>query len=246
MPDTARTLIQGALEQIKIYAPGQPLAAADAARGLSVMNQFLDELSNQSLAVFANLEQSFTLVPGQYQYTIGPGGNINGPRPLLLNTKPGSAYLVDANQNRYPMNIIEQDQWNQIGLLNQTSQLPDTIFYDPQYPLGIINIFPTPSIAYQVFFDSRLQLADMPTLDTAFNLPPGYSSMIQNNMAIRLWPFFKQGDPGVYLMKLAGDSLGSVKRANIRYSASTVDSSIVSRAQAGYNIYNDGFNRADR
>ena len=244
MADTARTLLQDAFELIKIYAPGVNMNAADAARGLSVMNQMLDQWSNQPYACYANLEQTFTLVPGKNQYTIGPvGADIIAPRPLELLDKPGSAYVTDVNNNRYPMDVIQQDQWNQIGLLTVTSQLPTTIFYDPQYPLGIINIFETPLIAYPVSFDARLQLADMQTLDTAFSLPPGYSSAIVPNVAIRLWPYFRQGDPTPFLMKLASDTLAEVKRTNIKLSPSGYDGAIVSRASATYNIYNDSTNR---
>jgi len=243
---TALDIITASLQQTKVYAPGVPVSSSDAQAVLFELNLMLDEFSNETLAVFANVENSFTLVPGQIQYTIGAGGNINVTRPLALNAKPGSAYLVDANGNRFQMSIIEQDQYNQIGLLTQTSQLPDTIFYDPQYPLGIINIFPEPSIAYTVYFDSRLQLADMNSLTSVFSLPPGYLSMIRNNLSLRVWPLFKQGDPPGWLIEMARESKATVKRTNIKYSPSTMDVAIVSKAQSSYNIYNDSTNRADR
>ena len=246
MTYTARTVIQDALELIKIYAPGVTVTSADAARMLALMNNMLDEWSNESLTCYANTEQSFTLVPGVNQYTIGAGGSINVIRPLDINTGSGAAYLIDSNGIRFPIEIIQQDQWNNIGLLTVTSQLPDTMFYDPQYPLAIINIFPTPSIAYQVYFDSRLQLSDMPTLDTAFSLPPGYMSAITNNLGIRAWPYFKQGDPTAYLMKMAADSLAAIKRTNIKRTPSTYDSAVVSKAQSSYNIFSDNFGRSDK
>lgn len=245
MSETARSITQDSLEQIKVYPPGVALDAADGNRGLRELNDMLDEWSNESLACYANVEQSFTLQIGKNSYTIGAGGDINLTRPLAINTGKGGAYLVDTNSNRYGMNVIEQDQWNQIGQLTKTSDLPDTLFYDPQYPLGIINIFPTPSAAYTVKLDSRLQLTDFATLDAAVNLPPGYKSAIKNNLTVRLWPFYKQGDPPGWLINLAQESLGKVKRTNIRQSPAVYDSAIVSKGTSSYNIYLDTTNRGN-
>lgn len=240
MTDTVRTILQDSFEQIKVYAPGVALGAADGARGLSLLNQFLDELSNESLACYANIEQSFTLTIGKSVYTIGTGGFINQSRPLEITIGPGTAYLMDANNIRYGIDVVEQDQWNQIALLTESSNLPYLMFYDPQYPLGIINIFPVPSAANTVYFDSRLQLSDMPSLDTPFSLPPGYMSMIKNNLSVRLWSYYKQGIPDQWLLTQAMESLGKVKRTNIKQSESVYDAAIVSKASGGgYNIYSD-------
>jgi hypothetical protein len=247
MPDTAQSVLQDALEKIKVYAPGVAINAADGARGLSVINKMLDSWSNERLICFANLEQSFPLQASKNAYTIGPSGgpDITAPRPLEILTGPGAAYLVDTNANRYPVDVITQEQWNQIGLLTQTSQLPDTLFYDPQFPLGIINIFPMPLIAYTMHFMARLQLADLANLTTAFSLPPGYIQAIVDNVGVKLWPYYKQGDPPGWLVEEARQSLGNIKRTNIKQSPAPYDSAIVSRAQSAYNIYNDSTNRSN-
>lgn len=240
MADTALSIITDAFQQMKVYAPGVTLADADAEYGLARMNEMLDEWSNQGLACFANLEQSFPLQVGKQTYTIGTSGaDITAPRPISVMTGPGSAYLMDSNSNRYPVNVIEQDRWNTIGLLTITSSLPDTIFYDPQYPRGILNVFPVPLAAYTMYFDARLQLADFANLNAPFDLPPGYKAAIKNNLVIRLWPAYKQGDPTGLLIGLATQSLADVKRSNIKQSPSAYDSAIVSKAKSQYNIFAD-------
>jgi hypothetical protein len=244
MVDTAMSMIQDVLEAMKVYPPGVAVNAADSARMLSVMNQMLDSWSNEPYACYANLEQSFALVPGKIFYTIGPvGADITAPRPLEILIGPGRAYLMDTNNNRYGINVIEQDEWNQIGLLTDTTQMPDTLFYDPQYPLGIIKIHGTPLLSYTVYFDARLQLAQLNNLAIAFSLPPGYMEAIKDNLIIRAWKYFKQGEPGPGLMGAAGASLGKIKRTNIKQSPARYDAAVVSRAHGGYNIYNDSTNR---
>lgn len=241
---TALDMMQASLEQIQVYAPGVTIGAADSSRMLWILNNMLDQWSNQSLTCYANIEQSFTLVPGQSAYTIGTSGgaNIVLTRPLKINTGMGAAYLMDENQNRYPINVIEQDQWNTIGLLTTQSNLPDTLFYDAQFPLGIINIFPQPDIAYTVYFDSRLQLVDLVNTSSVFSLPPGYLEAIQNNLSVRAWQFYKkaplsQANPD--LIEMARTTLGDVKRNNMRNSPVVYDGAVVSRAASSYNIYSD-------
>jgi hypothetical protein len=243
--DTGQSIIQDSFEGIKVYSPGVSVMAADSSRALSCLKQMLDEWSNESLTCFANVEQSFVLVPGKSSYTIGLYNNadINLARPLAISTGLGTAYLMDSNNNRFPVQVIEQDQWNQIGLLTPQTDLPDTLFYDPQNPMGIINVYGTPSVAHTLFFDSRLPFAAIPSLTTPISLPPGYVSAIVNNLRIRLWPYFKQGDPSVWYMQLATDSLAKIKRTNMKISPSKYDSAIVSKATSGYNIFNDGQNR---
>lgn len=241
MADTALSIITDAFRQIKVYAPGVTLADQDAEQGLTCFNEMLDEWSNNEWMCYANVEQSFTLVPGKQAYTIGTSGgaDINATRPLAILTGQGAAYITDVNGIRTPVNVIEQDQWNMIGLLTTQSQLPDTLFYDPQFPLGILNVFPQPSIAYTLSFDARLQLANLANLNSAFSLPPGYRAACKNNLAIRLWPYYKQGDPTPFLIGLATQTLGTVKRTNTKQSPSTYDSAVVSKGAGTYNIYTD-------
>src|SRR5438046_2274950 len=98
---TARDLIQGAFEAIRVYAPGEQALPADAARGFSLLNQMFDSWSTESLTCFAAQEQSVVLTQNKVQYTIGTscGADINLARPLKLQTGPGAAYVVDTNGN---------------------------------------------------------------------------------------------------------------------------------------------------
>ena len=243
---TALDLITDVFYKMKVYAPGQTITGEDSAWALTTLNDMFDSWSNDSLTCYANTEQSFILVPGKSQYTIGTGGDINSNRPISIQTSPGTAYLVDTNSNRFEVSIIEQDKWNQISLLTEQSDLPDTLFYNPQYPLGIINLFPVPSAAYTLKFIYRMSLANISTLTGTFSLPPGYLEAIKANLLIRLWNDYRQGDPPAVRIEIARTSLANIKRTNIKISPSSVDSAIVSRTPSSYNIYTDAPARSDR
>lgn len=244
MASTAGQLIQSALERIGAYAPGQSMNAADSARGLDQLNKLLDSLSNESLNCFAISEVSFIMTPGKTSYTIGTTGtpDISSVRPLRLREGDGSAYAQDSNGNNYPMTVVPQSRWNVIG--NRTSltqsNIPSILFYDPQFPLGVINIWPSPTIGYRVYFDSLLQLADMSVLTQVFSLPPGYELMLETNLSEQLWPFFKNTPVSPDIRRSAMISKRNVKRTNQRNDQMGIDSMLVSNI-GGYNVYTDSY-----
>lgn len=239
---TAQDIVQDALEMLGIYAAGETMSDADAGRGLSVLNDMLDSWSNESLTCFAITEQSAALVVGTSAYTIGSGGTFNMTRPLRLIEGPGAAYTLDSGGNKYQMNVVPQDQWNLITNTSstQTSNFPNTLFYDPQFPLGTLHFFPTPNASYTAYWDSYLQLVTLTSLSTAVSLPPGYKRALGTNLAVAIKPYFTaaQIDPAV--IKEALESKGNIKRTNIRTVQSRYDPEIVGKPGL-YSIYTDGY-----
>lgn len=239
---TALDVIQDSLELLGVYGPGDTISDADAERSLSVLNDMLDIWSNESLACFDWITQTFTMIPGKFQYTIGPASltpDIVGQRPLRVSDAPGSAYLLDANLNRYLMDVVDQLTWNIQTTAVANSDLPDHLFYDPQYPLGIINIWPTPSSGYTCSFLSYLQLGDFANLKSSFNLPPGYKRAITTNLCLSLKPYFTSAQIDPLVIKEASETKASVKRNNMRTQVAVFDPELVSRGGGVYNIYTD-------
>lgn len=70
-------IISRALKDIGSLEAGEtptPEAAQDA---FDMLNDMIDQWSNEDMMVFYKSEIVFPIVPGQTQYTIGPTGNIN-------------------------------------------------------------------------------------------------------------------------------------------------------------------------
>lgn len=239
---TARTIIQDSLELLGVYGPGDTIDDADASRGLSTLNDMIDVWSNESLATFDWLTQTFTLIPNQYQYTVGPASlspDIPGQRPLRVSNAPGSAYLLDTNLNRYLMDVQDQLSWNIKTTAVADSDLPNLLFYDPQFPLGVINIWPTPTTGYTCSFLSYSQLGDFATLDAPFSMPPGYKRAITTNLCLSLKPYFTGSVLDPLIAAEAAFTKGAVKRTNMRPQIAVFDPELVSRGNQVYNIYTD-------
>lgn len=247
---TAREMITDALQEIGVYSPGQPVGDDDAQTGLTQLKRMLDLWSNESLMTYAILEQHFTLIPNQNKYTIGTSGGADVPqtRPIRIIIGPGTAYLKDSNSNTYQVNVVPRDVWNLIGNRgpNTISNVPDTLFYDPKYPLGEINIFPMPSASIELYFDSYLPLQTINDLSTDFTLPPGYEDAVQHNLAVRCGPFFKTALVSQDVKDLAAYGKKIIKRTNKRELLALYDPELTSIGQGTYNIYTDSYNQTAR
>lgn len=240
MTITAQDIITNAMYEGRYYAPGETVSAPDINQGLWVLNGMLDSWAIESLMCYAILEQSGTLVINQSAYPVGPAASFNATRPTRVITGPGAAYLQDNLGNNYPVEVIERDFWNLIGNRTTTSDIPDTMYYDPQFPQGIINVFPVPTQTYKLFWDSYLPLSQFPTLTTAVSLPQGYQDALQHNLCVRLKPFFKGSQLDPIIIELAAATKGVVKRNNIRAVEAVYDGEIIAKSSGTYNIYRDG------
>lgn len=237
---TARQTIQDAFESIQIYSPGEICLDADMGRGFVVLNDMLDSWSNEALTTYATILQSVTFIPGQYQYTIGVGAYIDATRPIRLLDGFGAAFVLDQTGNRYPLDVITEDRWNEIGNIAQVNaNIPLYLWYNPQEPWGILNFFPIPNIGYQAFWNSYLQFQNYSSLDADPDLPPGYAMAVKRNLALELAPYYPDAVLSPRLQMAAAESKGNIKRSNYRPQIAQYDSEIVSRSRANYNVYRD-------
>ncbi len=243
MATTARSIIQEALETLGVYGPGEVANAADFERGLSVLNQMLDEWSNSSLACWATLEQVITLTPGKWAYTVGPGGDLDGTRPLRIERVPGAAYILDQSGTQYPVTVVDQADWNLRGSRNTNSNFPDMLFYDPQDPLGIINLDPIPNAGYQLHFMCFLPLGNFQSLDLPISFPPGYTKAIRLNLCLDLKPFFTSAQIAQDVYMQAANALASVKRTNTKIRQARLDPEILAKAPGMFSIYTYSYTR---
>ena len=240
---TASDMITRAARTLGYLGRTEVLSAADANDGLLALNAMLGSWSNEFLLSYATNQRSFTLTPGTQTYTIGSGGTINSTRPFDIT----GAFVRDSNNNDYGMAVIPIAQWDAIGLKTITSQIPDTLYYDSQYPLGIINIFPVPLLAYTVFFDSTIDQALFTALTTDLAMPVGYERAYILNLALEMmvagFPCLLDERGLSILTMQAAEAKGNIKRANIKEMIAEYDEAIVSRSDATFNIYSGGWPR---
>ena len=216
----------------------ETLSAADATDALNAFNGMLDSWSGEGLASFANQTISATLTIGTQSYTIGSGGTINTTRPDNI----VQAWIRDSNNLDFPVSIVPQDEWNGIVMKSNTSQIPQVLFYDPQYPLGIIYLFPVPSAAYTLMFNAIIQQSTYSSLPMSLSVPPGYERAYILNLALDLmtagFPCLLKDKEYVRLVENAAEAKANIKRKNIKEVISFYDGAVLG-VGVPYNIYND-------
>lgn len=224
---TALDLITDALLEIGVASVGESVPSEDANLGLSTLNSLLEAWSTQNLNVYASVDATYTLVPGQATYTVGLSGNFNGPRPLSVED---SAY-VRYQGNDYPVDLIDNDRYNAIPVKSQSGILPDVVQFNPAYPLATFTFFPVPTQAITFTFTSNVLFTSTLTLATVLTLPPGYYRALRLNLALELAQRYGR-QLGAQTLKLAATSLGDLKRANKRTPISRCDETLLSRGSS--------------
>ena len=237
---TASDILTASARALGFLGETEVLSAASANNGLLGFNAMLDSWNGEGLTSYAWQEVTFSMVVGTQTYTIGPTGVWVTSRPVQI----FDAWVTDSNNLDYPLQIVPQDKWNDIGDKNINSQIPTILFYDSQSPNGIINIFPVPLLNYTVTLDCLLQQVDFSSLTQTLSMPPGYQRAYELNLALEMmgrgWPCTLDDKQLARLTENASQAKGNIKRANIKEVIADYDGAIVSKSYATYNIYSDG------
>jgi len=230
---TGRDLVTASLRLIGAIAPGDSLTASEAIDGLASVNRMIDSWSNDSLLIFDNIREEFSLTPGTQSYTIGSGGAFNTVRPLKIEEALIKVETTTPSVE-YPVKIMSLSEWSSIFQKGISSNIPTAIYTEGSYPLDVINIYPMPSAACKLVLFSMKQLTSIATLDTSLSLPPGYERALVYNSAIELAPEYGK-TPSELIFNTANESKAAIKRVNYKPGYLRSDAALV--AGGRYNIY---------
>lgn len=233
---TARDIISLALRDAGIVGTGQTPNPQDTNDALTRLNSMIAQWQRKRWLVYYLRSASLTAT-GAETYTIGSGGDFNVTRPDRLEQGcfarqlPGGANPID-----YPLTLIEaREDYNLIGLKNLAS-FPQIIFYEAQYPLGIIRVWPVPNDQYAIHLNMKAVLQSFSDLNTVFAMPLEYEEAIRFNLISRLRSAY-QMSPDQANDALAAASLNTIKNANAAIPALHVPKDL-SRNRY-YNIFSD-------
>jgi len=81
---TTRELLTGALRLINVVQANEVPSAQDMEISLEALNALMDSKSTELLNIHTFTPHRFLLVPGQFEYTLGPGGDWSTERPMRL------------------------------------------------------------------------------------------------------------------------------------------------------------------
>jgi hypothetical protein len=227
---TATNLIVSALRKISSNRPGAGIDGNEAIAALDALNFMLQSWSDDGLLVPFRTIESFSLVVGQASYTIGTGGNFSTTRPDIIN----DIWYRDANNIDVMLKEITRKQYDEFPLKTQQG-IPCYYFYDTQYPLAKLYIYPTADTANTLYIDSEKPFTALTSTASTINLPGQYNEAIIYNLAVRLAPEY--GYPLTDDVRaLAMQTLSGIRSLNAKTQVSDFDPLLVKKRY--WNIYN--------
>lgn len=178
--------------------------------------------------------------PQQIGYTIC--GDFKMERPLRITNAFTRIYTQGSGLD-YPMQIVDQAKYVNIGFKAIQAPWPIVLWYNPTMPLGTISFYQNPSDSAQVFIYSDLILSNFTTLTQELNIPQGYVRALKRALARDLAPEYGALWTGQQ-EKLYQEAYSNVKALNaVPTPVSNYDSAILVQANmtdAGWYL-NGGF-----
>ena len=217
----ALDLLKSSMRLIGAISIGETPNPQEVQDGLRVLNGLLESASLENLMVPTMLSQTFTFVPGQGSYTVGPTGNWVGVRPVQI------AYARTMYQGvDFPLEQIYEDWYNLIATKNQQSQIPCWFKYDGDFPNGTVTMWPVPNTASTITIIQNQQFPAGITSSTIIDLPPGYERWLRFALAVDLSSEYGIPLPQLTL-DIARNAKASIKRANIQPKVARFDEALM-------------------
>ena len=176
---TARTVCAKALKIAKIVGLGREASGPLIADALSYMNDMLSTWSNKPNGIHFVTRETLTLAASDGDYSIGTGATLNTTRPIQIFDSS-----ITVSGTEYPVKIKERKDYDRIPTKTNTGR-PYMMYYEPTALYGTLYFYFVPDANYSFNMKS---LKPFPTygINDSMNLPPGYETAIEWNLAMVL------------------------------------------------------------
>jgi hypothetical protein len=182
-------LLNGALEDLGVIAPGETPSSAIQADALIRANQILDTLSAEGKTIPQQVMQNFTLTAGTYAYTFGPSGTwatTGSLRAMKVTAWHATSNNVLSSGGR-PLSMAEFGELAKQEF-GETTPIPKILGADTASPNINIRVFPPPSASPgSVEVCYWTPLANFSAITDTITFPQGFQFIIRALLAEDLW-----------------------------------------------------------
>lgn len=211
---TVNDLITASLRRIRVISGSDPPDGDTINDSLLRLNDWIDDLKNETGLDLFVTSLVWPLVPGQASYTVGPGLNVPIPYGATTSDISNIGYQNLNISPTYEYQLsppLSEDAWASIPQKGMTAQFPYYWYYRQD---GVLFPWPIPTgtnLKGIVYYSQKL--AEV-TLTTVVSWPPGYRRFIRDGLALELCAEFHVADPGIVgpLKESTEDSRAKIKR----------------------------------
>lgn len=231
-------LVTAALVDCGAFGRGMPPPAEAVNDGFRKLNMMIAQWRRKRWIVYRIQEVSIAAT-GALSYTVGPGGQLAmAVRPAYL-SYAFQRQLVSgvANPVDYPLDVLRAREDYASIRLKKLGSFGNSIFYDPDYPLGVIYPWPVIPSPYQIFLGAPFPLGAYAALTDAVNLPEEYEGAIYYNLVVRFGAQYRVPQDPV-MVALAKDGLNVLREGNTAIATLRMPAVLVP-GRGKYNIYSD-------
>ncbi|HQT76814.1 MAG TPA: hypothetical protein PLD10_07150 [Rhodopila sp.] len=209
----AASLINLALKMAGVLGVGQTAQAEDTNDAFTLMNAMLAQWQRKRWLVYALVDTPFVST-GAESYTVGLGENFNIARPDKVESVFARYVPTGSTPVDYPLEIIEaREDYNRIPL-KLLGTFPQVAFYDAQYPVGNLFVWPVPEASlFEIHITTKAVLSQFTNTTSTMALPPEYQEAIIYNLVPRLRAMYGL-PPDPVTNALAVSALATIRAAN--------------------------------
>lgn len=218
--DNVGQLLQNALEDGGIVGIDEDIEQTIITKAFRQANWLLAQWARKRWLVYSLSDYDFVST-GAQTYAVGEGQIVNiNPRPdrleyaflRFLNTQSPPLppqFPVDISLDIIP----SKEDYSRISV-KSVGTIPWQIFYDPQWPIGILRPWPIPQQGlYGIHVGFKTVLPRFQSLQQPINFPPEYETALNWGLARRLRAAFSL-PPSPEITSLARDALNVIRMAS--------------------------------
>ncbi len=230
---TVNDLLLSTLKLIGSVSSTSPPKPDELADALARLQDMIDSWMAERLAIFVVKRSVYPLVSNQQEYTIGPGGDFNQPRPVWIQ----DAGIISNTNPSQPLELpmLSDDDYASVSIKNVASALSWYLWYNYDFDAngrGKVWVWPIPNVGnLEIALYVPTPLTQVSALTDTLHFPPGYAEAVRFNLAVRLCPEWGRPiDPVV--AQMAAESFARIERANKRLQRLGIDPMLTSASAA--------------
>ncbi len=187
MPTTLADILTPALRMAGISKrPGITPSGDQFQELIPAANRMLSSWNCNGHLVFTTSIVDYDLNAGQEIYSIGPGGDLNGARPISIRA---ADFIYPTNPSvRRPIQILDDEQWSKVSVQSISGAPPWYLYPDYGYDANgrsLIYLVGQPPTGYQLeLYIWQALKSDFSATTDAVIFPPGYEKALVSNLAL--------------------------------------------------------------
>ena len=233
-----RDLIKSALITCDAIAIGETPSADEINRGLLKFNQIIGQRLLDNNWAYTITTTLGATKAGKYQYSVG---NTVGDEDFLVDRPPEvMALTIKVGNVWYDIKQLSPIEYETMTRLESSinTYRPSYFTYRPDFPVGMIEVYPTPSEAFDLRMTQRYMKSSY-LLDDELNLPAGYDGYLEYALSAVLAVDYGSDASG--LSQIAQSRLVVILRQNTQARSLDLPNITYYGSDRSYDILGDSF-----